>query len=332
MRFILIGAGSIGRRHMQNLLTLGHEVAAIADANPQRLEELRAARPGAVCTTDAGKALAERADAVLICSPPNFHVPQARQAIQRGLHVFIEKPLAESLADTETLAAEAAAAKRVAFVACNLRFHPSLLQVKKLLDEGRIGRPLSVRAQVGYYLPFWRPRTDYRRGYGASKAMGGGVILDCIHEFDYLRWLLGEVTEVFCIAEKKTSLEIDVEDNADILLRFQSGTVANLHLDYIQRTYRRSCEFIGEEGVLVWDYIAQSIHLYGKEDRQLQVFPRNINSDLNQMFVDEMKHFVNCVQGREQPALDVHGARVVLDIALAAKVSSEQKKVISLHR
>lgn len=332
MRFILIGAGSIGRRHLQNLLTLGHDVAAIADASPQRLEELRAVCPGAVLTADADKALAESADAALICSPPNFHVPQARRAVARGLHVFIEKPLAESLTGTEALANEAATAKRVAFVACNLRFHPSLLQVKKLLEEGRIGRPLSVRAQVGYYLPFWRPQTDYRRGYGANKAMGGGVILDCIHEFDYLRWLLGEITEVFCIAEKKTSLDMDVEDNADILLRFASGTVANLHLDYIQRTYRRSCELIGEEGVLVWDYIAQTIHLYGKEDRQLQVFPRNINSDLNQMFVDEMKHFVNCVQGREQPALDIHGARIVLDVALAAKVSSEQKKVISFHR
>ncbi len=332
MRFILIGAGSIGRRHLQNLLTLGHEVAAIADVATQRLEELRAAFPHAVCTDDADKALAQRADAALICSPPTFHVPQARRAIERGLHVFIEKPLADSLADTEALAREVAAAKRVAFVACNLRFHPSLLLAKKLLDEGRIGRPLSVRAQIGYYLPFWRPQTDYRRGYGANKAMGGGVILDCIHEFDYLRWLLGEVTEVFCFAEKRTSLEIDVEDNADILLRFASGTVANLHLDYIQRTYRRSCELIGEEGVIVWDYIAQTIHLYGKEDRQLQVFPRNINSDLNQMFVDEMKHFVNCIQGREQPALDVHGARIVMDIALAAKKSSEQKKVISLHR
>ena len=311
-------------------MTLGHDVAAIADANPQRLEELRTTCPRAVFTTDMDKALAERADAALICSPPNLHVPQARRAIARGLHVFIEKPLAESLADTDALAREAAAAKCVTFVACNLRFHPTLMQTKKLLDEGRIGRPLSVRAQVGYYLPFWRPQTDYRRGYGASKAMGGGVILDCIHEFDYLRWMFGEVTEVFCIAEKKTSLEIDVEDNADILLRFASGTVANLHLDYIQRTYRRSCELIGEEGVIVWDYIAQTIHLYGKEDRQLQVFPRNINSDLNQMFVDEMKHFANCIQGREQPALDVNGARIVMDIALAAKKSSEQKKVISL--
>ena len=332
MRFILIGAGSIGRRHLKNLLSLGHEAAAIADANPQRLDDLRASCPRARFTDSVDQALAEPADAALICSPPNFHVPQARQAAARGLHVFIEKPLAASLADTDALAREVAAARRVAFVACNLRFHPSLLQVKKLLEDGAIGRPLSVGAQVGYYLPFWRPQTDYRRGYGANKTMGGGVILDCIHEFDYLRWLLGEITEVFCVAEKKTALEIDVEDNADILLRFASGTVANLHLDYIQRTYRRSCELIGEEGVLVWDYIAQTIHLYGKEDRHLQVFPRNINSDLNQMFVDEMRHFVNCVEGREQPALDIAGARIVLDVALAAKLSSEQKKVISFHR
>ena len=332
MRFILIGAGSIGRRHLQNLVTLGHEVAAIADPDPKRVDELRAAFPHAVCTGDEDKALEQRADAALICSPTACHIPQARKAIERGMHIFIEKPLADSLAGTEVLAAEAAAAKRVALVACNLRFNPSLLLAKKLLDEGRIGRPLSVRAQVGYYLPYWRPQTDYRRGYGANKAMGGGVMLDCFHEFDYLHWMLGEVVEVVCFAEKKTSLEIDVEDNADILMRFASGTTANLHLDYIQRTYRRSCELIGEEGVIIWDCIAQTVSLFGKEDRQVQVFLRNINSDVNQMFVDEMKHFVNCIQGREQPALNVNEARMVLGTVVAAKTSAEQKKVIQINR
>src|SRR5438034_6395276 len=142
------------------------------------------------------------------------------------------------------------------FFACAGTLHasrpsaPRRLLVLRLVDEGRIGRPLAARAQCGYYLPFWRPGTDYREGYGARQATGGGIILDSIHEFDYLAWLLGRPREVFAYAGRVSSLEIDTEDNADVLLRFDYGAVANIHLDYLQRTYRRACDFIGEDGVI----------------------------------------------------------------------------------
>src|SRR5204862_183593 len=172
-----------------------------------------------------------------------------------------------------------------------------------------IGRPLAARAHCGYYLPFWRPGTDYREGYGARQATGGGIILDSIHEFDYLIWLLGWPREVFAYAGRVSSLEIDTEDNADVLLRFDYGAVANVHLDYLQRTYRRACDFIGEEGVIAWDYIAQSVTVYGKEDRRVEVFQESINTERNQMFVDEMRHFVRCIETGEPPVLDAAGGR-----------------------
>ena len=215
-------------------------------------------------------------------------------------------------------------------VGCNLRFFPSLQLVKRLVEEGRIGRPLAARAQCGYYLPFWHPDSDYRKGYSANRDSGGGVILDSIHEFDYLRWLLGEVTEVFCYAGKVSNLEIDTEDTADILLRFRPGVIANVHLDYLQRTYRRSCELIGEEGVIVWDYISQVVSLYGKVDRNVEVYLENINVERNHMFMEEMKHFVACIQGEEKPALDAEGGRAVLQIALAAKTSAVERRIINL--
>jgi predicted dehydrogenase len=144
--------------------------------------------------------------------------------------------------------------------------------------------------------------------------------------------LFGEVVEVFCIAEKKSSLEIDVEDTADILLRHESGTTTNLHLDYLQRTYRRSCEIIGEDGVLLWDYIDRKVTLFGKDDRHLEVFPENINNELNHMFVEEMKHFVRCIEAGEQPALDAAGGRAVLEIALAAKESAARREMVRLKK
>ena len=332
MNFIVLGAGSISQRHVRNLHGLGHRVVAACDPSPERLAQLESLTNQALLSGDEEQALSCPADAVLICSPTVFHVSQARKAVERGFHVFVEKPLSHTLDGTEELIAEASAAGRVVLVGCNLRFSPSLQLTKQLLEDGRITAPIEVRAQYGYYLPYWRPNTDYRKGYGAQKDAGGGIVLDCIHEFDYLRWLFGEVAEVFCYAGRRSTLAIDVEDNADILLRFVSGVTANLHLDYLQPTYRRSCEIIAENGLIVWDYISGEVALYGKEDRHVEVFLRNINYDLNQMFIEEMKHFVACIERREQPLLDAGGGRTVLQVALAAKLSAEKGEVVKIHQ
>jgi len=332
MRFVVLGAGSVGRRHLRNVLSLGHQVAAVCDPDLAKLEELRTIVPGVHMTQDETEALGQQADAALICSPTSLHVRQARKAVQQGLHVFIEKPLSHTLDLAEELIKEATAANRIVLVGCNLRFFPSLQLVKRLLEEGRVGRPLAARAQCGYYLPFWHPASDYRNGYSANQAAGGGVILDSVHEFDYLRWLFGEVMEVFCYAGKVSDLDIDTEDHAEILIRFASGMTANVHLDYLQRTYRRSCEFIGEDGVIVWDYIGQTVSLYGKEDRHVEMFLESINVARNQMFIDELAHFVRCIHGEEKPSLDAAGGRAVLKVALAAKTSAREGRVVRIEQ
>ena len=333
MRFVVFGAGSIGLRHLRNARALGHAIAGVFDPDPGRLAAAAAlAGAGALVTGDETAALALTADAALVCSPTHRHVEQARAAVARGWHVLVEKPLSHALDGTAALVAETAAARRTVLVGCNLRFLPSLMLVKRLVDEGRVGTPLSARAECGYYLPYWRPQTDYRRGYGARRAMGGGIILDAIHELDYLRWLLGDPREVFCYAGKVSSLEIDTEDNADLLLRFDYGAVANVHLDYLQRTYRRSCEVIGEDGVIVWDYIAQTVRVYGKEERRLEVFEESINTDRNAMFVEELRHFVACTETGAPPTLDAAGGRRVLEIALAAKASAAEGRAVRLDR
>lgn len=332
MRFVVLGAGSIGLRHLRNVLALGHDVVAVCDPSAERLEEARRlVASSCLLTSDETRALDTEADAVVVCSPTAAHVAQARAAVARGRHVFVEKPLSHALDGTDALVREAAAARRTVLVGCNLRFLPSLVLVKRLLDDGRIGRPLSARAHCGYYLPYWRPHTDYRHGYGARQASGGGIILDSIHEFDYLAWLMGPPREVFCYAGRVSTLEIDTEDTADVLLRFAYGAVANVHLDYLQRTYRRSCDLIGEDGLIAWDYIAQSVSLFGKDDRKLEVFQESINTERNQMFVDEMRHFVRAVEGAEPPALDAAGGRGVLSVALAAKASAAAGRPVMIE-
>src|SRR5437660_1625779 len=333
MRIVVIGVGSIGQRHLKNLLGLGHEIVAVLDPSEARRAEVRrATSPRCVVTADEDEVFGSAADAAVICSPAHRHLDQARAALRRGWHVFVEKPLAHTLEGTAALVDEAARAGRTVLVGCNLRFLPSLQLVKRLVDEGRIGRPLAARAQCGYYLPFWRPDTDYREGYGAKQATGGGIILDSIHEFDYLTWLLGLPREVFAYAGKVSTLEIDTEDSADVLMRFDYGTVANVHLDYLQRTYRRSCDVIGEDGVIAWDYIGQSVTVYGKDDRRLEVFQESINTERNQMFLDEMHHFARCVLEGAAPVVDAAGALAILEVALAAKASAVAGRPVTLGR
>lgn len=333
MRFVILGAGSIGQRHLRNALALGHEVVAVLDPSAARRDEAqRLVGPTARIAADEEGVFDVDADAAIVCTPTHHHVAHARAAVARGWHVLVEKPLSHTLEDTDALVDEAARARRTVLVGCNLRFFPSLKLVKRLIDDGRIGRPRSARAHCGYYLPFWRPHTDYRQGYGARQALGGGIILDSIHEFDYLAWLLGSPREVFCYAGRVSTLEIDTEDTADILLRFDYGVVANLHLDYLQRTYRRSCDVIGEEGVIAWDYIAQTVSVFGKEDRRLDVFQESINTERNQMYADELRHFVDAVDTGAPAELDAAGGRAILEIALAAKASSAAGQPVRLGR
>jgi predicted dehydrogenase len=330
VRFVVLGAGSIGRRHAANAVALGHAIAAVHDPDGARLVDIgTTAGRTAVLTTRPEEALAVDADAVLVCSPPDAHVTQARAAIARGRHVFVEKPLSHTLDDTDLLVAEATTAGRTVLVGCNLRFLPSLRRVKQLLDDGRIGRPLSARAHCGYYLPYWRPQTDYRRNYAARPSSGGGIVLDAIHELDYLRWLLGEAREVFCYADRLSSLQIDTEDSADILVRFASGVVANVHLDYLRRAYGRSCEVVGEDGVIVWDYASPVVRVYAKDGRaEDHGDGPNTGGDL--MYVEELRHLVDCIEGRAAPELDAAGGRAVLAIALGAKRSAAEGRPVRL--
>ncbi len=323
MRFLVLGVGSIGQRHARNLRGLGHEVLAF-DTDAVRLAQVGSSL--GIETLPALAAGAERKlDGVLVCTPPAVHVQGAREALGWGAHLFVEKPLAPSSRDVGRLLEEADARGRRILVGSNLRFFKPLQRVKTLVDEGRIGRVLSVRAQCGFYLPSWKPGTDYRETYRARAADGGGILLDAIHEFDYLRWLFGEAHEVLGTVGRLSALQMDVEDFAEVTLRFASGAIAQLHLDYLQRSYRRNCEVIGEQGVIVWDYIDRRVTLFGEEPDRWQGFGEPIDVNHNEMFVEEMAHFVRCLEGHEPPVVDGQDALRTLRLVEAAKTSAAQR-------
>src|SRR5262249_16524746 len=159
----------------------------------------------------------------------------------------------------------------------------------------------------------WHPSEDYRQGYSARVELGGGIVLDAIHEIDYIRWMLGDVRAVACLAGHLSALEIETEDVAAILLQFASGAVGEVHLDYVQRAYSRTCHVIGDEGTIRWDYTAGEVRWYSAGSGRWEVFPAPAGWQPNEMYVDELRHFLRCLAGDEAPALDVFEARRVLD-------------------
>ena len=327
MKILVIGCGSIGERHIKNLIVLDAGSIIVADTNPDRLEYIKE-KYFLEVYDDVDAAFATRPDIVLVCTPPPLHIPMAMKAVDHGCHVFIEKPLSHSLEHVDGFLAKAKKKQRIVFVGYNLRFQKGIRLMKQLLDEGAIGKALAIRAEFGQYLPDWRPSQDYTKSYTAHQSMGGGIILDGSHEIDYVRWFLGEITEVSCFAGILGSLDVDVEDTAEILLKTDQGMLADIHLDFLQRIYSRTCKIIGTQGTLLWDYTENTVKLYSAKTKEWKTFP--VQAEPNEMYLEEMKHFLACVNEKAVPLIDGHAAKTVLEIALAAKKSATVGKAIHL--
>ena len=330
LRFVVIGCGSIGKRHIGNLKALNAgEILAWDLREDRRREASTRFSVESIATFD--DAWKRRPNVAVIAAPTSTHVPLALQAAKRGCHLFIEKPVSDRLEGLTELLDVVTNQGLVTLVGCNMRFHPGLMKVKRLLEEKAVGRVVSARVEVGSYLPDWHPWEDYRETYSALAHLGGGVILDAIHELDYIRWMLGDVRAVACFAGKESGLDIETEDTAAILLRFAEGAIGEVHLDYVQREYSRTCQIIGDEGTIRWDYGAGEVRLYSGIARQSEVFHDPPGWAPNSMYVDEMRHFVRCLAGEEKPALDVFEGRRVLEVALAAKESAATGRVVELE-
>jgi predicted dehydrogenase len=316
-RILIAGLGSIGRRHLHNLLHIGGHEVALYRTRPAPVEEA----PHLPVYTDLSQALSTQPDLVIVSNPTAHHLSVALPAAKAGAHLLVEKPLSHSWDGVDELVSEIRGRGLLSMMGFDLRFDPGLCKVRELIEEGVVGRIVSLQAQVGQYLPDWHPWEDYRKGVSASPETGGGVILDLIHELDYVTWLLGPVRELACFAGHVSSLEIRTEDTAAIVLQFETGAIGTVQLDYVQRTPSRTCRIVGEDGTILWDYHAQRVRWYkaGKDDWEELAYP---DRQRNDRFLAEMKHVLACVAGQDRPRADVAVGRQVLRLALAAKESA----------
>jgi predicted dehydrogenase len=311
-RILVIGAGSIGRRHAGNLMALGTMVD-LYDIN-QELAQHVCAEVKCRQIHDMDRALkTNQYSAVIICTPNFLHVPVARKVVESSINVFIEKPLSDSRDGVENLVTEVNKRSLIAMAGFNLRYEPGLQYLKKILNPEKIA---FARLEFGSYLPSWRPGTDYRTIYSANRSMGGGIILDDVHEIDYACWLMGYPEKVTGFSGKFSDLEIDVEDIAEVLFQYPDKLV-NIHCDYLQRQYFRRCKICLKDGtVLEWNY-GEMVGRFGDSGNGTYVYKDGFAP--NNMYIDEMKEFLFCIKTGKKPESDLENAAKVLDIALQAK-------------
>jgi len=333
MRFLVIGIGSIGERHIKNLVLLGIDVSVfdtkadvftpesgLPEITPQISKMARIVEEYGV-NFENPFSYHNQFDAYVICTPPNTHTEYIVEGMQHYSNIFVEKPISDKLDYLDWVVNTARNKEIIVQVGYQLRIHSGLKLVKQLIKDGRIGKLLNIKAEFGQYLPDWHPDSDYRRSYTARKSEGGGIILDASHEIDYVRWLAdSEVTSVSCVADQLSELTIDVEDTADMILTFENEVKADIHLDMTNKTYTRKCVLTGSKGSIIWDYTNPLVFVAGKY----------INVAKSDPYIDEMKHFIACIENKEQPLVNAAVGKRVLEIALAAKQSSVEGRVIEI--
>ncbi len=299
MRFMIAGLGSIGRRHLRNLLALGEDDILFYRTHQSTLpdDEL----DGFPVETDLEAALAHRPDAAIVANPTALHLDVAIPAAQAGCHLLLEKPVTNQLSPRVTTLQEVVATSGVrTLVGFQFRFHPTLQKIRKLIQTEQLGRPLSFRVHWGEYLPGWHPWEDYRRGYAARADLGGGVVNTLCHPLDYVRWLFGEVRSVSALTGRVSDLELDVEDLAEITLGFESGLIGSVHLDYIQRPPAHWLTANFEAGQVRWDNASGVAEVYEAEKDSWEAFAPPEGFERNQLFLEEMRHFIAVVKGEAE--------------------------------
>ena len=322
-RVLIVGLGSIGMRHLR----IARELLPAADIRVlrhQATNEIPEYVNGCIFTVE--DALAFLPNIAVIATPAPFHIATAQALAAAGVHLLIEKPLSASINGVTKLLKTCQKYHAVLLTGYNLRFLPSLQRYRELIGEGVIGNVLSVRCEIGQYLPSWRPESDYRQSVTANKKLGGGALLELSHEIDYLYWIFGEVEWVTSIMSRQSGLEIDVEDTAHLILGFSPQVdghqlIATLNLDFIRHDITRACIAIGEGGSLRWDGLTGQVMVYRVgETAWCELFRHQHQRD--DSYQAEWQHYLACVTEDRTPLISGEDGLKVLEIVEAARKSA----------
>jgi predicted dehydrogenase len=332
-RILVVGFGSIGQRHNEVVREIYPDIKVALLRHKQCTEN--ALFHVDECFTELDEAIAFEPDMAIVATPASTHVDVAMALAQAGIHLLIEKPIASHATGIEALLDQCSKNNIKLMVAYNLRFLPSLIYFKKQLASNELlGDLLSVRAEVGQYLPDWRPNSDYRKTVSARQELGGGVLLELSHEIDYLLWLFGDAVWVKATVSRQSNLDVNVEDTAHLHIGFSKNDtdrelIVRLDMDFIRHDTTRQCVAIGEKGSLCWDAIAGTVAFFPKGGDQWTLLFSD-KPERNYTYKEELKSFVSCIESNLSPVVSGDDGLSVVSLIDAAKRSHHESKSIML--
>lgn len=298
--FVVTGGGSIGKRHLKNLLELevNKENIYVLEPRDDRIKEIN--KLGIKnCLKNINDFKNLDIHAAIICSPTSYHIDQGIFFANKGANLMIEKPLSKDLNNIEELERVVKEKKLITFIAYIFRFSSSIKFLKKILDEKIIGNVFFVRGEFSEYLPDWHPYEEYNSFYMAEKKLGGGSILDQSHIMDLIHHLFGDFKSVMAHNTKIGNLDIQADDIAEMIVELKNGILASIHTDILGRQHNKSLEIKGTDGNISWDFYKNSISIYDAKTKTTKV-EENFDKDFNKVYIEEMKYFINCCETRQE--------------------------------
>jgi predicted dehydrogenase len=328
LKALVVGLGSIGVRHLNNLHKLGiRELGVVRTRNLPPPTEI--VPKDITIFQDLDLALSQKFDLVIVANPTSLHLETLIKALKAGSHVYVEKPIAHEKRLLPELTRYVTLNGPKVLVGCQLRMHPGLQKIEEWIRQGKLGKIYSVQVDLGEYLPDWHPWEDYRQSYAARADQGGGVVLTLIHELDYLHWLFGKPKEVFAIGGHRTPLEITAEDTALITFETEQNIGVQLRMDYWRKPPVRHMNIVAEKAIVDWDYPARltTLKQNGQTVDEIELPP---TWDRNELFLSMMSEFIKALSTGSAPRVTLQDGIDVLNTALAAKKSLQIRQQVSL--
>lgn len=345
MKVIFIGLGSIGQRHLQNLIQLKIPDTSIMAFRSSSLN--RIIKNGKIIAnesfedyynveeySDMERALEKKPDIAFICNPSSLHLDTAIKIAKRSINFFVEKPLCVNLSSIGKLEGLIEKNDLITMVGYQMRFHPGIIRVKKIISEKKYGDVISANFKWGTFLPHHHPYENYSEGYAAKKELGGGAIFSLIHEMDLIQWFFGLPSEVYAIKGAQSKLQMDVEDNIIAQFKYNYDGLysvpVSLNLSLSQGLEERYFMILMQDGIIKCD-LRKNTLIVADHDGQGEIFREYNNLKRNDLFLQELGHYIDSVNKRKSSKIPVSEGKKSVLMALATHESINTNEIVTIY-
>lgn len=300
MRVLIVGLGSIAKKHIKALRNIDEKVELYA--LKREVQEEKNSIKHIYSFEDIQKI---DLDFIIVSNPTNVHYSTLEKTSTYNTPLFIEKPVFNNVGEEERKLVDKLSNTTLTYVACNLRFHKGLIKMKQLLQGKKIEE---VNVYCGSYLPNWRPNVDFRQVYSANKEQGGGVHIDLIHELDYMYWIFGEPESTQSIFSNKSSLSISAYDYANYIWSYPDFN-ASIILNYYRKDTKRTFEVLTTEGSYLLDLVENKIYFEKEEIYSEQ-------QEIMEMYEAQMRFFINDILKKEKNFNPIDEGYKILELCI----------------